>query len=481
MIFSRFVVRAATAGLLSLPVLALAQVRVGTWNVTNYSSTANAVRQNAFKTALYGEFQGRTFAPDIFVAQEILNDAGRISFLNLMNTAPGSPGDWASSPFVNNGDTSNSLFYRTTRFEFVAQKEINVSVPNDFTTPPRDPMRYDVRFKGYQNSANAPILSVYSDHFKAGDTSTDQARRIPSANAIRADAAALPVGQSFLLGGDFNIQNSTQTAYQNMVGSQSNNNGRFFDPINSPGRWNANADFRFIHTQDQKGPGGMDDRHDQILINDDLRNGTGVEYIGSATLAYSTTTWNDPNHSYRAWGNDGTSFDEQLTTIGNSFVGPTIAQSLIDTLDGQQGGHLPIFLDLKTAAEIGASTSLLDFGDVILGSSQSRSLSLFNSVDASIYGVNGIQSFTYTLGADGGFSAPLGPFMDLAGGGFNAHNIVLDTSMPGMRIGSLTVVDVSGITRTIGLRANVTAVPEPATLAALGLGLAAFLRRRKRA
>ena len=229
----------------------------------------------------------------------------------------------------------------------------------------------------------------------------------------------------------------------------------------------------------------MDDRHDQILIDPTMKDGKGLDYIGSATAAYSTTTWDDPNHSYRAWGNDGTSFNTQITVAGNSMVGPVIAQALRDSTGNfnpnNVGGHLPVFLDLKTAGEIGASTSTLDFGDVLLGSSQSRSLELFNSVDASIYGINGIQALSYSLTADGGFSAPTGTFVDLAGGTLNTHSINLNTSVSGLRTGTLLVTDVSGATRTIALRANVTAVPEPATLAALGLGLTAFLRRRKRA
>ncbi|RYG81693.1 PEP-CTERM sorting domain-containing protein, partial [bacterium] len=176
-------------------------------------------------------------------------------------------------------------------------------------------------------------------------------------------------------------------------------------------------------------------------------------------------------------------YGQPLTTTGNTMVGETIAQALRDSTGNSNasstGGHLPVFLDLRTAAEIGASTDVLDFGDVIAGSSAMRSLSLFNSVDATIYGVDGIQSLSYTLSTTNGFSAPGGTFADLAGGTINTHSIGVDTSMQGLRAGTLTVVDASGATRTITLRANV--VPEPATLAALGLGMAALLRRRKRA
>ena len=60
---------------------------------------------------------------------------------------------------------------------------------------------------------------------------------------------------------------------------------------------------------------------------------------------YSTTTWNDPNQSYRVWGNDGTSFNKSLTIAGNAEVGASIAQSLVNDAT-PAGGHLPVFLDL---------------------------------------------------------------------------------------------------------------------------------------
>ena len=89
----------------------------------------------------------------------------------------------------------------------------------------------------------------------------------------------------------------------------------------------------------------MDDRHDQLLISGNLRDGQGLDYVGSSTLAYSTTTWNDLNHSYRAWGNDGTTYGASIATTTNAMVGLSIANSL-KTLAGTAGGHLPVFMDL---------------------------------------------------------------------------------------------------------------------------------------
>jgi hypothetical protein len=83
-----------------------------------------------------------------------------------------------------------------------------------------------------------------------------------------------------------------------------------------------------------------------MLMGGKLGDGIGTEYVGAFGTAYSTTTWNDPNHSYRVWGNDGTSFNDTLTTTGNAMVGSSIAQSLV-TSATVNGGHLPVFADFR--------------------------------------------------------------------------------------------------------------------------------------
>ena len=72
---------------------AVAQLRVVTWNVTNYSSG----RVADFQTAIYGTHQGRSLAPDVLIGQEFLSQTGVNNFLGILNTATGSPGDWAAA------------------------------------------------------------------------------------------------------------------------------------------------------------------------------------------------------------------------------------------------------------------------------------------------------------------------------------------------------------------------------------------------
>ena len=423
------VAAAAAFGLVALVSAAEAfeGLRVAEWNVTNYSSG----RVAAFRTAIYDSYQGRTLAPDVLIGQEFLSQTGVNNFLNILNGAAGSPGDWAAAPYIDGNDTDNAFFYRTSRVTLLGVTTVVVGSgpPN----PPRDVQRYDVRLVGY--TADEATIAMYSSHMKSGSASADQARRLLETQQIRDDAETLPSGWSFLLGADTNTQSSAQACYVELVGSQANNDGRFRDPIKTPGDWNNNSAFHFVHTQDPTGAGGMDDRHDQILISWDLGNGDGLDYIGDATTPYSTSTWNDANHSYRSWGNDGTSYNSSLTVTGNAMVGATIAQALVDTTTQ---GHLPVVMNIRVPAEI-TSETVLDFGQVPVGSIAELDLTVANDGNVALWEATGIDDLDYSLGATTGFSAPAGSFVEAAGGGGNMHTISMDTSTPGVLDGTLTI------------------------------------------
>lgn len=418
--------RALAAAMLMMSALstgAMAQLRVVAWNVTNYPGSYG-FRTAAIQTAVYGEFEGRSLAPDVIITQEFLSQAGVNGFLSALNAAPGSPGDWAAAPFVDGPDTDSAFFYRTGKVEYLGLTVVSVGgvAPNH----PRNVQRYDVRPIGY--ASDGATLACYSTHMKAGNTSSDQQRRLLEAQIIRADAQGLPAGWNFLLGGDFNIPTSSQSAYQFLINSQAINDGRFFDPINTPGSWQNNVNFRFVHTQDPIGAGGMDDRYDQVLVSASLLDGAGMHYVGDADVPYSTTTWDDPNHSYRSWGNDGTSFDTTLRVDGNTMVGPAIAQALITC--AANAGHLPVALDMRVPARV-ASDTLIDFGDVATGESALLWLGVSNGGDVALWGAGGVASLNYTLGASGPFGVDSGPFVAHPGASPNAHAVTLDTSSPG--------------------------------------------------
>ncbi|HRJ26764.1 MAG TPA: hypothetical protein PLO61_04545 [Fimbriimonadaceae bacterium] len=429
----------------SLSGVAWSQVRVATFNVTNYDG---ADRLNEFRTIFYSSFQGRQLAPDVVLVQEVLSQTAVNAFRTMLNGATGSPGDWVAAPYLNGTDSDGILLYRSSRFTLV--NTVRIARGQSTTTDqPRDTMRYDLRPVGY-TSAGATI-AMYNSHMKSGSTSADQSRRLIEAQRIRLNSNGtdtptggttsfdqspngLPAGYNFLIGGDFNIQTSSQAAYQELVGSQVNNSGRFFDPINTPGSWNNNISFRFVHTQDPAT--AMDDRLDFLLLGSSLVDGFGMDYIGNPSIPFSTSTWNDPNHSYRVWGNDGTSFNAALNQSTNAMVGSTIAAAMV--VAAENTGHLPVYLDMRMPPKISSST-LVDFGTVRRNSTQTRQVSVFNTGDTALFGANGIGSLRYQLTASAGFSAPSGLFTRTASATPNTHTIQMDTTTPGLKTGTITI------------------------------------------
>ncbi len=400
------------------PISSFTKIRIAQWNVSLYTSG----RVNEFQTAIYGSYQGRSMSPDIFIGEEFQVPASVPNFLAILNTAPGSPGDWAAAPFAAGSetvpDTNTAFFYRTSKVNF--QKITLVYNSNGTTSDqPRNDYRYDVTLKDM--GPNAPTIAVYATHEKSSTTSSDLARRQIESLHIRNDAAALPSTYYYLLGGDLNVQDSAQQPYQTLINPGA---GQFKDPILTPGNWHSNAAFKFVHTQDPAGAGGMDDRHDQILLCPALLDGAGLDYDGSLTIPYSATTWDDPNHSYRSWGNDGTSFNTTLTITGNAMVGPTIAQALVTS--ALNGGHLPVFLDLKVPTP-GATISGVVKLEGYAGTTAPTITFLLRPADAS-----GDVTKTAPIDAAGAFSfsgLPLKNYtLHIKGAKWLASNVAADAS-----------------------------------------------------
>jgi len=365
------------------------------------------------------------------MGQEFLTSSGLNSFVSAMNTAPDSPGNYGSAPFFDGPDTESVLIYQMDKL--VLDGTVIVAAGGNTPLPPRNVMRYDLHLNGYSQAATQ--FSVYSLHMKAGTGTDDLARRLREAQIVRADAQAL--GRPFYIGGDLNLRSSGESSFIELTGSKANNIGRFFDPIKTPGGWNNTVSMKFVHTQDPaSGFAGMDDRYDFILFSQGLIDGNGFDYIGNPNIAFSTTTWNDPNHSYRPWGNDGTSFNTALTVTNNQMVGPAIAQALINCTGGQSG-HLPVLLDMRVPAKIGVPNSI-DFGVLYLGQIATRQLFVSNTANVGLWNVAGIDILDYTLGSTSGFNVAPGPFQGVAGT-TNNHVVTLDTSTPGHKTGTITV------------------------------------------
>lgn len=476
---------AALAGL--APGVAWSQLRVATWNITRYEGGRVADIQNT----VYGQFDPpgaapvQQFLPDIILAQEIFGASGSSgagpaaapgpgisAFVNALNSVPGGPTDWVAAPYLLNSvnhSSSNSppsMFYRSSKVQLVFPvTRLATGTGSCGTCPPRDTLRYRVRLIGYPEGAAAETdIFLYNSHYKAGSTTTDQARRAPEAQRIISDIEALSFAfprAHIIHGGDFNTQTSSQQNMQILLAS--NDLNQVFDPINRLGTWNNSSAFSLVHTQDPAGGGGMDDRFDILFVSAALRDGLGLDYNGSATAPYSSSTWNDPNHSYRAWGNDGTSFNTALRTVNNSFVGQSIAQSIINTAT-TAGGHIPVYLDLRLPARMLAQ-SVIDLGDVPQGAPATALVEVANTDQELLERYDrdvpfaAFQALTATIDQyPAGFSGPSGSFVILAGSPVT-REITLDTSTPGFKSGVI-VINGNGVPSSLAVQvvANVTPV-----------------------
>ncbi|GIW73739.1 MAG: hypothetical protein KatS3mg103_0261 [Phycisphaerales bacterium] len=260
-----------------VPAPAMGQLRVATWNLTIFNGE-DEDRNDAVRTALFETYNGRHLRPDVLVVQEVTGSSAAVRLPAILNADPRGGQDWALAPFVDGPTTDSALLYRTSRVSVRAV--VVASEGGSDPLPPRHTMRYDLAVVGY----DSPALSIYSTHMKAGTGSRDRDRRLAEAQAIRADAQALPQGTCIMLAGDFNMQSASEEAYQALTASRPDNNGRLFDPIASEGSWNDSALYRFVHTQDPRHRDGRSVRPHPHQRRPVRRRGSGLPGPGRHAL-----------------------------------------------------------------------------------------------------------------------------------------------------------------------------------------------------
>lgn len=381
-----------------------AALRVLDWNILNYPASSGASREDDYRAVL------PQIDPDVIFVQEISGNstAGALQFLNnVLNVIY--PDEFALATWFDGPDTQNAAFFRSS----VVSEVGSVSL----TTALRRIDGWTFRPAGYASAAAE--FRVYSFHLKAGATSADETDRLAECTILRTHLNGLAAGTNFMAGGDFNIRASSEAAYQQLVGSQADNDGRLIDPINQPGTWYNNSAFAAIHTQsprtvalgDGGATGGMDDRFDQILVCDDLLDGEGLAFLPG---------------TYTVYGNDGQHFNNDLNALPtNSAIGQVLADAVRAASD-----HLPVFIDLQLPAIMVASGDL-SFGGVLVGTTAQRTLTVQNT--ASVPG----DDLDYSIAVGAGFTGAVSA--SLLAGGSTPRTITMDTGSAGGRAATVTV------------------------------------------
>lgn len=166
-------------------------------------------------------------------------------------------------------------------------------------------------------------------HMKAG--TTDTADRYTMTQSLMSKLNSWGVSDNYVLSGDFNVYTSNESFYQLLL-NYPNSAIRFFDPINSPGNWNNNNQFKNIHTQsthtsgDCFSTGGLDDRFDHIMVSSQVLNGyDNVKALPS---------------TYHALGQDGNRYNGTIISPANNSIPTDVSNALYNMSD-----HLPVIMD----------------------------------------------------------------------------------------------------------------------------------------
>jgi hypothetical protein len=227
--------------------------------------------------------------------------------------------------------------------------------------------------------------------------------------------------------------------------------GQAVDPINTPGTWNNNAGLAAVHTQaplvtgvNNLTGGGMDDRFDFQLVTQPLMSGNGVSYIGPGV---PNTLISPSQHSYRAFGNNGTTFNNNINAAANTAlpvsefnpgVGEPSRTTVLNALT-TASDHLPVVADYQLPAKMSAVAGTHP-AQVILGSSPSVVLSVSNSAPVAI--AIGADELVYTASGGGSVSGSANDTV-LALDPASVNNFSLDTSSLGPHTGTINAVSSS--------------------------------------
>jgi hypothetical protein len=318
-------------------------LRIATYNVSINNNPSGNVARVGMSTVLQAiglDSVGGVQRPiDILSVQQIDHGlAGAASIVNILNGLYG-PGTYARTTIVGNNDgNTQAVIYNTHTLQLLSQTSISAAT---VTGAPRDPLRVQFQPLGL---GSASSFYLYSDHYQSGTTPGNLGARLAEANAVRADAAALGPGARFILSGDFNTQNSSESGYSALTAAGT---GQAIDPLHAPGNWHATSSFATLHSQaalvNQPANanltgGGMDDRFDFLLTSLSALSGPGMHY--------------EPG-TYHVFGNNGTTYNGNVNDPGNTALplseyNPAGGQpSRLDVLNALStaSDHLPVVAD----------------------------------------------------------------------------------------------------------------------------------------
>jgi endonuclease/exonuclease/phosphatase family metal-dependent hydrolase len=401
----------------ALPAIAPAQIRIATYNTaTAFNSNGNP--NPGLQTVLGGvgseSFNGITKRIDILALQEQNNTTGTTTqqALNMMNALYG-PGTYNRGTLIagatsNPNTDSSAVIYDSTRFALVGEKLVGTPSTSGM---PRQEIRYQFRPVSY--GANSDFY-VYVGHWKALGGATDMNRRNVEAQTIRADANTLPAGSRILYTGDFNLTGGTSEAAWATITAPGNGQG--IDPAN--GSW-ANRWQTYSSTN-------LGSRLDFQMVTPPTNDDRGFSII---------------DNSYRTFGNNGTTPLGAAADSGTNTALPghpnraAVLGALTTASD-----HYPVVADYRYPARMSVAVGTVP-PRVIVGGSASVNVTVTNT--APVLVAAGADGLDYTVTGTGSLTGGGVGTMLLALSAGNVHAMSFDTSLPGLRSGTVSAASTS--------------------------------------
>ncbi len=442
-------------GWLALSQPAEAQLRIVSYNTAtgNVSPGVQTARAGSdiVLTAIGEESINGIARPiDVLLLQEQFSNAvSTQSFVDLLNgiygtvetPTPYARGNLNAATSAPDGQGGGpAIVYNTQTVELIDEDRFGTV---NGSNQARSTMRYQLRPAGYDMTAD---FYAYNDHYKAGSSASDLDRRDIEASSIRTNATfgsdALGEGAHALFVGDYNMQSSGEAAFQTLIAAGA---GQANDPIDRLGSWNMNAAFADVHTQAPcfsscggLTPGGMDDRFDFQLVTGEYLDGDGLSYIGPTVPGMSGLT-----HSYHAFGNNGSTFHGNINDPSNTYefngVTSYTDSQILDALH-TVADHLPVVADYQLPAIMDAIAGMVP-ATLNLGQVFNLDVTVSNSAPVAV--AIGADELTYSLTTSGSASGSFLNQTDMALGGGNTHFVTLDTSTPGSKTGTITLLSSS--------------------------------------
>ncbi len=325
-------------------------VKVMTYNLLQYGITtgpggctpASVSNKNTWLQLITAYYQ-----PDLFGVNELRWNVNHAYALNIKNNAltynPAMQITDASN--TTGSDIGNMLFYNSSKFGYLSHSAITGNI--------RDIDIYKLYHKNSTIAGDSTLLWVFMAHLKAGSTAQDATNRGLAADDVMAWLSAHPEVTNTIMMGDLNLYSSGEAAYTSLLNPA--HAKRFYDPSGVTSGWSG-PNYAAIHTQcpttTQTGcasGGGMDDRFDFILAGHSIMNHTN-------RVLYKAG-------SYKALGNDGTSYNADLNC--SSSLPSTVCSAVKQVSD-----HIPVVMELTfdvTTTNLDKATLLEELSMVIEG------------------------------------------------------------------------------------------------------------------